>query len=269
MIAVMGATGHTGSVVADRLLRAGRPIRAIGRSAQRLEPLRRRGAEIAAGDGLDPEFLAFAFRGAEAVFALVPPDTSQPDVRDFQNRWGAAIAAALERSRVRRVAFLSSLGAELPSGTGPIAGLHDVEQRLEALGQGINGGGFAPEMPMAMVATADIGLAAAEELAGGFRGVQVRELLGPRDYTMAEATRILGAKIGTPDLRYVQFADQDFAGALVGAGFSPGAAAALVEMAHAFNQGRIRSLQGRNPRTTTATAFETFADRLAAAYRAL
>ncbi len=293
MIAVMGATGHTGSAVADELLRARRPVRVIGRWAERLEPLVRRGAEPAIGDGLDPEFLASAFRGAEAVFAMVPPDYSQPDLRAFYNRWGAAIAGALERPGVRRAAFLSSLGAELPEGTGPIAGLHDVEQRLEPLGldllvlrpgyfyenffsalplikhQGINGGGFAPDTPIPMIATPDIGLAAAEALAGGFRGVRVRELLGPRDYTMTETTRILSQKIGRPDLRYVQFPDRDFADALVRARFSPGSAAALVEMAHAFNEGRVRSLQGRNRLTTTATTFETFSDRLAAAYRSL
>lgn len=267
MIAVMGATGHTGSAVADELLRARRPVRVTGRSAERLEPLVRRGAEPAIGDGLDPEFLASAFRGAEAVFAMVPPDYSQPDLRAFYNRWGAAIAGALERSGVRRAAFLSSLGAELPEGTSPIAGLHDVEQRLEPLGLDLlvlRPGYFYENFFSALPLIKHQGING-----GGFRGVRVRELLGPRDYTMTETTRILGQKIGRPDLRYVQFPDRDFADALVRAGFSPGSAAALVEMAHAFNEGRVRSLQGRNRLTTTATTFETFSDRLAAAYRSL
>jgi uncharacterized protein YbjT (DUF2867 family) len=66
---------------------------------------------------------------------------------------------------------------------------------------GINGGAIEPEAPVAMTATQDIVAAAADELArGDFRGTSVRELLGPRDYTLSETTRILGEKIGKPDL---------------------------------------------------------------------
>src|SRR5437867_12780826 len=131
--------------------------------------------------------------------------------------------------------FLSSLGGDLPGGTGPITGLHDLEERFKTLGvdllvlrpgyffenfygllglikqQGINGGALEPDVPLAMTATQDIGAAAADELSRSeFRGTSVRELLGPRDYTMAETTRILGEKIGRPDLKYVRFPDSDF-----------------------------------------------------------
>jgi uncharacterized protein YbjT (DUF2867 family) len=198
----------------------------------------------------------------------------------------------VRESGVRRVVFLSSLGAELSAGTGPIAGLHDVEERLKTLGvdlrilrpgyfydnffgnlalikhQGINGGAIAPDVPFPMTDTGDIGAAAADELArGAFKGTSVRELLGPRDYTMREATRILGQKIGKPDLPYIQFPDGDFVGALTQAGFSPGIAASFVEMSHALSEGRVRSLQGRTPETTMPTPFEAFADRFAPAYR--
>ena len=74
MIAVMGATGNTGKAVAERLLGAGKKIKAIGRSREKLRPFLERGAEAAAGDGMDPAFLASAFRGAEAVYAMVPAD---------------------------------------------------------------------------------------------------------------------------------------------------------------------------------------------------
>lgn len=292
MITVMGATGKTGGAAADRLLAAGKKIRAIGRSADRLQPLVKRGAEAAVGDANDLNFLASAFQGAEAVYAMVPPDYAQPDLRKYYNRLGETIEGALKRSGARRVVFLSSLGAELPEGTGPILGLHDLEERFRKLNldllilrpgyfydnfysslglikhQGINGGATAPDVPIAMTAAQDIGAAAAEELAAGkFKGTVVRELLGPRDYTLAEATRIFGGKIGKPDLKYVQFPDADFAKALAGFGFSQGAANSFVEMAHAFNARKIRSQEGRNPRNTMPTTFETFADELAAAYR--
>lgn len=294
MITVMGAAGNTGSVVAGNLLAAGKKIRVIGRSPERLRPHRERGAETAVGDAQDAAFLTSAFLGAESVYAMVPPDLTQSDLRKYYGRFGEAIERAVRGSGVRRMVFLSSLGGEQPGGTGPIAGLHDLEERFKALGldllilrpgyfyenfggslglikrMGINGGAIEPEAPVAMTATQDIGAAAADELArGDFRGTSVRELLGPRDYTLSETTRILGEKIGKPDLKYVRFSDAEFAGGLVQMGFPRGVADAFVEMAQAINAGKVRSLEGRNKRTTMSTPFETVAERLSAAYRAL
>ncbi len=293
MIAVMGATGNTGRVVVDRLLSAGRKVRALGRSATRLQPFVNRGAEPITGDAADAGVLTSAFDGAEAIYAMVPPDYSQSDPRRYYDRLGTAIEGAARKSGVRRIVFLSSLGGELSGGTGPIAGLHDVEERLKALGvdlrilrpgyfydnffgnlglikhQGINGGAVAPDVPVAMVDTGDIGAAAADELARGtFTGTTIRELLGPRDYSMKDATAIIGQKIGKPDLSYIQFPDADVVGALTQAGFSAGTAASFVEMSHALNERRVRSLQGRTAETTMPTPFEAFADRFAAVYRA-
>jgi hypothetical protein len=42
----------------------------------------------------------------------------------------------------------------------------------------------------------------------------------------------------------------------------------MTEMARAFNDGKIRSLEGRNPANTTPTSFEAFAEVLAQAYQA-
>ena len=293
MIVVMGAAGHTGKATAEKLLSRGQKIRVIGRSAARLQALTDRGAESAVGDVFDGAFLARAFSGAEGVYAMVPPDYSQADLRVYYNRCADVMTEAARKAGVKRIVLLSSLGAEHESGTGPIAGLHDVEKKLERVGedllilrpgyfydnlyasipiiksQGINGGAIEPDVPIPMTATTEIGAAAGEELAEGkFTGTSIRELLGPRDYTMSEATRVLGAAIGKPDLPYLRFPDADFEKALLAAGFSKGAASALVEMSHALSAGRVRSLQGRTPRTTVPDSLESFAKTFAAAYRA-
>lgn len=293
MIAVMGSTGNTGRAVAKRLLAAGKAVRALGRSAPRLQPLVDQGAAPVVGDVTQPEYLTSAFEGVEAAYVMIPFDYAQPDLRRFYNRVGESIATALTRARVQRVVFLSSLGAELEEGTGPVAGLHDVEARLAALGidvlalrpgyfyenlyafigqvrqHGVSGGAIEPDVPVCMTSTRDIGDAAAEELLRGeFRGVGVRELLGPRDYTMTEASRILGQAIGKPDLPYVRFPDDAVVNALMALGFSQGAARSVVELSHALNTGRVRSLQGRTPSTTMPTPLEAFAGEWAAAYQA-
>ena len=292
MITIMGATGHTGKKITEALLKTGEKVRALGRSESKLAELKRAGAEILTGDTNDAAFLTKAFRGADAVYTLLPTDPRAPDYRAEQDRQGEAIVKAIRESGVQYVVALSSAGAELSSGTGPIAGLHAQEQRLkqlkgvnvlllrpvsffenfyEAIGlikrEGINGNSVAPDLPIPMVATRDIADAAAKALkARDWHGVVVRELLGPRDLSFTEATHILGKRIGKPDLRYVQFSDEDQARALVQAGMSQSFADLYVEMTRAFNSGTIKPQ--RTAQNTTPTRFESFASELARAYPA-
>jgi uncharacterized protein YbjT (DUF2867 family) len=293
MYAILGASGKTGSAAAETLLAAGRKVRAIGRSAAHLEKLVRRGAEAAVGNATDAEFLTHAFDGVEGVYAMEPVDYTRPDVLGQYARLSEAISGALRRAAVRRVVALSSLGGELPAGSGPIAGLHGFEQALAATGAdrlvlrpgyffenffgslpvirqaGVNGGAFEPQTPVPMTATRDIGAAAADELMrGDFRGVEVRELTSPDDLDMTAATRLLGAAIGKPDLAYVRFPDEGFMAGIVQAGFSRDAAGLLLEMAHAFNAGLVARRQPRTPRTTAPTRFSEFVPVLAGAYGA-
>lgn len=293
MIVLMGAGGNTGRVAAEALLARGEKVRVIGRDAGKLAALKARGAEVAVGDAADAAFLERAFAGAGAAYTLIPPAIGLPDFPAYQDRIGEATTAALRKAGVKRVVFLSSVGADLPSGTGPIAGLHRQEERLRGLGvavvslrpayfmenlyasfpvirhQGVNGSALAPTLKMPMIATRDIGAAAAEALgARDGSGFQVRYLLGARDYTMAEVTGILGAAIGKPGLPYVQFPYDAFGGALEQAGLGRSLAGLYVEMSKAFNEGRISVPGGRTAANTTPTTLEAFAKELAAAYAA-
>ena len=295
MITVMGATGQVGKEVTRRLLEGGRKVRALGRSVAKLADLRERGAETMAGDAADAAFLTDAFAGADAVFTLLPPDLNASDYRALQDRHGEAIATAVSDSGVPAVVFLSSVGADQASGTGPIAGLGAQELRLRGLSgtnvlalrpgffmenfyaslpvikhQGVLADSVAPDVTLPMIAARDVAAAAAEALvARDWKGFVVRELLGAEDVTHAEVARLIGGRIGRPDLAYVQMPYADMVGALVGAGLSENVAASYVEMSRAFNEGRVRSLEGRQASNTTATLFEDFAMELAQAYPAV
>ena len=293
LFTIMGATGHTGGKIARRLLAAGARVRAIGRNPDKLAALAHAGAETRAGDSRDPAFLAEAFRGADGVYTLLATDRQAPDYAARQHEEGEAIASALRTSGVRRVVALSSLGAELPEGTGVIAGLHAQEERLQtipgldllllrpvsffenfydALGMirqaGVLADTVAPELPTPMVAAEDIAEAAAQALlARDWHGVAVRELLGERDLSHAEVARLIGEAIGQPELRYVQLSEAEMREALIGAGLSPSFVALYLEMTRAFNEGRIGSQGRRSPANTTATRFEDFVPELAEAWR--
>jgi uncharacterized protein YbjT (DUF2867 family) len=294
MYAIMGATGNVGGKVADILLGRGEKVRVIARSEDKLKSFKDRGAEVAAGDASDTAFLTKAFTGVDAAFTIIPGDMKAPDFRAFQNKIGESIAAAIKKSGVKYVVNLSSLGADLPEGTGPIKGLYDQEQRLNKLegvnilhlrptyfmenllwtidmiiSKGIIGDPIKSDLKMALIATRDVAKAVADHLSTGtFTGKSVKALLGQRDLTMEEAAKIIGRKIGKPDLKYVTFSyDESYKG-FVAAGMSEDASRLFVEMSKGMNDGLFGT--GKTPRTrenTTETAFEEFADFFAQVYR--
>lgn len=292
---IFGASGHVGGLAAARLLEAGKKVRVVARKADGLRAHAARGAEVATGSVEDPAFVRRALDGAGAALVLVPPPATATGIRAWQDRVAGIVGDALEAARVPRAVALSSIGADVPGGTGPIAGLHVLEERLDRIagldalhlrpgyflenhlgaigmirGTGGNGGALRPDLGMAQVATRDIGEVAARRLlALDWKRGEVQELQGERDLTMAEVTTALGKAIGKPELRYVQFPYGDAEKGMVQAGLPAELAALYVEMARAFNEGRARSTQPRSPATTTPTSVERFATEVfAPAWRA-
>lgn len=291
---VFGATGHTGTVLAHRLLDRNRRVRVVGRSADRLRPFTSRGAEAAVGSMEDAGFLEKALAGARAAYLLLPPNLETRTFRAYQERLAAGLARAVESARVGHVVTLSSIGAHLSRGNGPIAGLHELEQRLGSVTglaalhlragffmenhlmsagmvkQGFMGGAIRADVPMAMIATADIGEVAAGRLGAlDFTKQGSLELMGPRDVTMAQAAAAIGKAIGKPDLQYVALPYDEARKGLVGMGLTEELAGLYVEMARGFNEGIVKATQPRSPATTTPTSIETFAEKVfAPAFRA-
>ena len=284
MHVVLGASGHTGHVVASQLLAAGQKVRVVGRNAAHLQPLTAKGAEPFIADATDAEALAKAFHQADSAYVMIPPNPASTDPLGYSNRVSDAIAAAVHAAGITNVVALSSIGADKTSGTGPVAGLHNLEQKLNRIGganvlhlragyfmenilpqvnairqMGAVGTPLRPDLKLPMIATRDIGGAAAEALLHPtIRGKQTRELLGQRDLTYAEVTTAIGKAIGKPDLKYVQLPDDQFRSVLVQMGMSGQFASLLVEMTSAMNSGHMRALEPRTPQNTTPTGFETF-----------
>jgi uncharacterized protein YbjT (DUF2867 family) len=293
MYVVTGATGHTGKVVAEELLAKGQKVRVIGRDAERLQPLVRLGAEPFAGSLEDAAAVARAFAGAQAVYAMIPPSMLAAGFRQYQNRVADAMISAIRKNGVQHVVALSSMGAELPDKTGPVAGLHDFEQKLNALdgvnvlmlrpaffmenafftirlikSMGFDGGATKGDMPVPMIATRDIGAYAARRLlALDFPGKSVQELHGPRDVTPREVSRILGAAIGKPDLNYVEFSYEDAVNGMTQMGLPREIAESFVELSRATNEGLVKFHRPRTALTATPTTLEEFAPVFAAAYQ--
>lgn len=284
MYVILGATGNTGSVVARRLLDKGKKVRVVGRDNKKLATFASRGAEAFAADVLDTDALSRALAGAQGVYVLIPPDMTSPDFRAHQDRVTESIAKALEKVGVAHAVTLSSVGADKPDKTGPVVGLHKMELRLaqvpglnalhlragyfmeNTLAQigiirsfGMVAGPIRADVPLAMIATRDIGAAAAEALLRlDFRGRQTQELLGPRDVTYTEAAKVIGTAIGKPGLGYTQLSDEQVIQAMTGMGLSRNMAQLLCEMSASINSGYMKPLEPRSEKNMTPTSFETF-----------
>jgi hypothetical protein len=132
---------------------------------------------------------------------------------------------------------------------------------------GVNGSPVRGDIQMPMIATQDIGQFAAERLLKlDFSGHSTRELLGERDLSMNEATKILGKAIGKEDLAYVQFSFEDTEKAMQGMGISPGVVSSYLEMNKGFNDGFIKGEEPRTAENTTKTSLEDFSKVFAAAF---
>jgi len=294
MYVVTGATGHTGSVIAKRLLAQGKEVRVVGRSTERLSSLVSLGAEPFAADVSNKEAITSAFSGADAAYVMIPPDLANPDYAAYQDKVIEAIASALNKGAPAHVVALSSFGADKPDKTGPIAGLHRMEERLKRISglnalyvragyfmentfpqagviqqMGTTAGPLNADLKIPMIATRDIGIFAANELLRlEFRGHETQELLGQRDLSMTEATTVIGKAIGKPELQYRQITYDQFRGVLMQMGASQAIADMFVEMSEALNSGHVRALEARSQRNTTPTSYEQFvAEEFVPAYQ--
>jgi uncharacterized protein YbjT (DUF2867 family) len=266
------------------LLAQGDKVRVIGRDTGRLAPLIQKGAEAFVADLTDATKLARAFEGAEGVYAMLPPNPAIADVSGYQEKVGDTLAIALAKASVTHAVVLSSIGADRAEKTGPVVGLHRLEQMLNGV-ESLNAvyvragyfmenlfpqaqvirsfgkvaGPLRSDLRVPMIATRDIGARAAAILhKRDFTGKHTYELLGQRDLDYREAAAVIGKTIGRPDLEYAQLPQEQMKAALTQMGMSSNMADLLLEMAEALNSGYMKALEPRSGENTTPTSIETF-----------
>jgi uncharacterized protein YbjT (DUF2867 family) len=284
MYVVLGASGNTGHIVAQNLLARQQKVRVVGRNAAHLQPHAAQGAEVFVGDVTDAAAVTKAFNHADAAYVMIPPNHTSNDPLGYAERVSDAIAAAIRNTGIKNVVSLSSFGADKTNGTGPVVGLHNLEQKLNHIDSanvlhlrpgyfmentlpqvgairmaGAAIGPLRPGLKLPMIATRDIGAAAADALLRlAFRGKQTHELQGERDLDYTEIATIIGTAVGKPDLKYVNPPDDQIRAAMVQMGMSGEFVGLILEMAGALNTGHMRTLEPRTSRNTTPTSFETF-----------
>lgn len=292
-IAVTGATGNVGRPLAEALLARGHGVRAIGRDADRLQPLVGHGAEACVGSVEDAGFLTRTYESTDAVWVMIPPDMRSNEQLARAERISKAHAAAIRESGVRYVAVLSSIGAHLEKGGGIVDTLRVLEREMAALSGvdvlvlraayfmenvwpqmdilknlGFLGSPVAPDATFPVVAARDVAAVAANRIAArDFDGHSIEYVLGPRDISYREITAALGEALGR-DLRYLHVPDSDARIGLKHMGLAADFIDMVLEFSRALNQGIVQDHHLRTPDNTTPTDIREFAGWFAEAYKA-
>lgn len=292
---ITGGAGHISKPLAEKLLSAGHEVTVVGRNPENLKTLTDKGATAVVGSVEDLAFLTNTFKGAGAVYTMVPPKFDAADWKGWIGQVGKNYADAIKAAGVRYVVNLSSIGAELPDGCGPVSGLYRVEQALNSLqnvnikhlrpgfffanffanvgmvkGMNVIGGNFSKAADkMILVHTNDIAEAAAEELQRlDFTGHTVRYLASD-ERTPADVAKAFGNAVGKPGLPYVEFSDEDNLAGLLGAGLPPEVARNYNEMGQAMRSGKMGEGYWKNrPQQLGKTKLEDFAGEFSAAFHA-
>ncbi|MEX6689691.1 NAD(P)H-binding protein [Danxiaibacter flavus] len=290
-ITVSGSLGHIGKPLTTKLVAAGHDVTVITSSADRREEIEALGAKATVGSVSDESFLAKAFAGADAVFAMIPPNLGGSNVIANATNAGKAFAAAIKAAAVPRVVMLSSIGADLPSGNGPIAALYNIEHLYSALkdvaltylragyfftnyyndiplikGAGIIGSNYPGSTVIPLAHYEDIATAAAEELQKTSAGQYVRYVISDVR-TPREVAKVLGSAINKPELPWVEFTDEQSVQGMTGAGLPDEIARLYTEMGTGLRNGTVVAdfVKSGSP-VTGRVKLEDFAKEFAAKF---
>ena len=288
MYLVAGVTGNTGRATAQTLLDDRQPVTVLVRSADKGAEWRAKGAQVATASLDDADALAAVLYGKDGVYLLIPPNPGAAHyVRDRQAVIDA-FARAVYVSKVSHVVLLSSIGAQYPSGTGPIVATHNAEMELRGAAQNLTilrpaafmenwapvlgvaresgtlPSFLFPNRTVSMIATKDVGRFAAESLLNPAQGLQIRELAGPRDYKPEDIAASLGIVLGR-DITLHSIPPKEAVGAMTSSGLPEPMARLLAEMYQGINNGFITfEGQAADFERGTTTPLEVFAGLLSA-----
>jgi uncharacterized protein YbjT (DUF2867 family) len=289
---ITGGAGNISKPLASSLLKAGHQVTVIGRNAANLAELAALGASTQIGSVEDRDFLTRAFAGANAVYTMVPPHHDPVDWKNWIGSIGEHYAAAISANGIKHVVNLSSEGADLPDGCGPVSGLYKAEQALNKLpatailhlraayfyqnlfanlglirSLGIIGSNFEVSgNRFPIVDPTDIAAVASDALLNlDFTGHTVRYVASDEVSTAGIAAAI-GAAIGKPELNWVKFTDEQSLNGMRQAGLPEEIAVNYTEMGAAQDNGSMTADYWKNHPTLGKIKLADFAKQFAVAY---
>jgi uncharacterized protein YbjT (DUF2867 family) len=287
---ITGSLGNISKPIVAGLVKGGKQVSVITSSADRKKEIEALGATALVGSLTDQTFLKQAFQQAEVVYTMIPPIWQTNDWRKSQNEIGKNYIQALQTSQVKYVVNLSSVGAHLGKGAGPVDGLYDFEQMLNQLNSihvkhlrpsffyhnflnqigmikqaGFMGGNYGEGEKLFLVHPKDIAEAALQELiALNFNGKSARYIIGD-ERSAQEIAQVLGKAINRP-LNWVVFTDEQQKAGMLQAGLSETHSSGYTEMGVGLRDGSMQGDARKNLPAFASIKLEDFAKEFAAAF---
>lgn len=268
---LIGSLGNITKPVAETLIKAGHDVSIISSKPENAAAIKALGATPLTGSIEDASFLTSAFTGADAAYLMIPPKWDIADWLTYQQHVADNYAAAIKKSNVKNVVLLSSIGAHMGTGTGPIDGLAYLESKLNELtdvnavylrpgyfyynllsmipmikNAGIMGTNQPADQKMVLAHPNDIATIAAEKLLDlNFKGKQV-QYIGSDEKTWAEITSAVAKAIGKENIPWVEFTDQQSLEGMLQAGLPETIARGYTNMGAAFRSGEAQADYWKN-----------------------
>ena len=294
-IIVTGSLGHISKPLTEELVQKGHTVTVISSNPERKKDIEALRAKAAIGTIKDVDFLETTFTGADAVYCMIPPDNyfdHNFDIMEYTKKAGENYRQAIEQSGVKRMVFLSSIGAHMDKGNGLLAFYYVVENILNGLPndvaitfmrpvgfyynlfafvntiktQGVIASNYGGDVKKPWVSPIDIASAVAEELVISQPAFRKIRYVASDEISCNEAAAILGTAIGKPDLKWIIIPDEELLKGMTAAGMNPKIAAGLVEMNAAGSSGKLFEDYYRNKPTLGKIKLTEFAKEFAAVY---
>jgi uncharacterized protein YbjT (DUF2867 family) len=287
-IVITGSLGNIGKPLTRDLLQQGHRVTVISSNPDKQQEIEELGAMAAIGRLEDVAFLTRTLTGADALFAMEPPNFAAADHNEYYKTIARSYVAAAKATHLQRIVHLSSWGAHLEKGTGFITGSYHAEQILDTLHHvthlragsfytnlynfagmikqaGFIGTNYGGEDKVVMVHPRDIATVAAEELTKQ-ESDQVR-YVASTDITANTAAKAIGAAIGLPGLQWITLSDEEVTKAMLERGMQPFQVTPLVELGSAIHSGVMRSDYDLHPPAIMGkTSIEEFAKEFSARF---
>lgn len=291
---ITGSLGHIGKPLATRLSQEGHAVTVISSNAARKQEIEAIGATAAIGTVENTGFLTETFRGADAVFTMVPPNYGGSDWKAWIAGIGKNYVTAITSAGVKQVVNLSSIGAHMIEHCGPVSGLSQVELAMDAMAgvnvrhlragyfytnflnaigqikhRGIITGNYMADLKMVLVHPADIADIAAKALADESYLGRGFSYIASDEKTPSEIVSMIGKAIDKPQLRWVERTDTEEFDELVYIGLPEETARNYTEMGAAMRSGEMNADYFRSrPVMAGWRTFESFMPDFTAAYHA-
>lgn len=292
---ITGSLGNIGKPLATQLCQEGHSVTVISSNTARTSAIEAIGAKAAIGSVEDAGFLAETFRGADAVFTLIPPQYKGHDWKAWIVSIGNNYISAIKNSGVKQVVNLSSIGAHIIDKCGPISGLARVELAmddmkgvnvmhlrpgyfytnfLDSISQlkhkGIMSGNYAPDVTLVLVHPSDIAEHAAKALKNNYHIGRGFSYIASDEKNSAEIVGMIGKAVGETDLKWVEQTDSEELNEMLATGVPEETAKNYVEMGAALRRGDMTEDYFCNrPVMAGRRTFDSYLPELVSAYHAV